>query len=383
MKDKANIFTLGDRLNVLTSGESGIILFGEDRTVKYQYEAIFKAITRLVLDNASSEYIFNFEFFGKSNQTDLIETSSNAFNGVFDATFKLLESNFKQHTDLTFDAVGVLICIRLNNQNLRIMQRRRIPGLDTFLNTINMILWPRFQALIDLHIQSLKTASISRLLPSKDTHPHYVVRRYAEFSVSILTLNQGYDETNIFYSLNRLRSEVESLMTKMAAEFPNKRTAHIFWINNIDLVISILAEHSQSSLDTEKSYFDSLLTQKTHEFVQEGKLTLDFIIELQPFLGSLIFLLNQPQKDPQSLDFISKEFNEKWKSSLQSIADSITLAFPNFQNGARVLHIALTQFVLHYKAFISIVDQQKGKTKVTPVGIQTVLVEIKKFKSNF
>lgn len=171
----------------------------DEKNLKFNSEYIFKSVLRLVLDNASSEYIFNFEFFGKSNQADLMETSMNAFNGVFEATFKLLLVNIKQHTDLTFDAVEVLLCIRLNSQNLRIMQRRRIPGLDTFLNMINMILWPRFQALIDLHIDSLKKATLSKLMPVKETNPHYVVRRYAEFSASILTLNQGYDDTNLVY----------------------------------------------------------------------------------------------------------------------------------------------------------------------------------------
>jgi hypothetical protein len=199
IKDKANLFSLGDRLQLLNNAESGIIMLSEEKNVKYQYEAIFKAITRLVLDNASSEYIFNFEFFGKSNQADLIETSANAFSGVFEATFKLIEQNIKQHTALTFDAVGILICIRLNNQNLRIMQKRRIPGLDTFINSINIMLWPRFQTIIDLHIKSLKECSIYKLFPNKETHPHYVVRRYAEFSASILALNQGYDDTNIVY----------------------------------------------------------------------------------------------------------------------------------------------------------------------------------------
>jgi hypothetical protein len=97
----------------------------------------------------------------------------------------------------------------------------------------------------------------------------------------------------------------------------------------------------------------------------------------------MIFLLNQPIKDPQSLDFISQEFNQKWKQSLQNIHDSIIQAFPNFQNGARVLHIALTQYVLYYKSFVSVVDSFRGKTKVSTVGIQTVLVEIRKFKSAF
>lgn len=97
----------------------------------------------------------------------------------------------------------------------------------------------------------------------------------------------------------------------------------------------------------------------------------------------MVFLLNQPTKDPQSLDFITTEFNQKWRGSLQNIADSITAAFPNFQNGARILHTALTHYVLLYKRFLALVDESRGKTKVTPIGLQTVLVEIKKFKSNF
>lgn len=75
-------------------------------------------------------------------------------------------------------------------------------------------------------------------------------------------------------SLNRMRSEIESLCAKMAAEFPQKRISLIFWINNIDLVISILAEHMQKSLDSEKLFFEDLLAKKTEEFVQEGRLLL-------------------------------------------------------------------------------------------------------------
>jgi hypothetical protein len=56
----------------------------------------------------------------------------------------------------------------------------------------------------------------------------------------------------------------------MATELHEKKAALVFWINNIDLVISIHAEYSQTSLDAEKAYFDSLMTLKTHEFVQEG-----------------------------------------------------------------------------------------------------------------
>jgi hypothetical protein len=112
--------------------------------------------------------------------------------------------------------------------------------MDGFLNNMNMILWPRFQSLIDAHITSLKTAVVSKLLPTKEPHPHYILRRYTELCVSILILNDGYNDALLVHSLSRLRTEVLNLVGRMAAEFPGKKQMLIFWINNIDLVTSIL-----------------------------------------------------------------------------------------------------------------------------------------------
>ena len=80
----------------------------------------------------------------------------------------------KQYIDNAYDAVGVLICIRLNLQNLRIMQKRRNTCLEAFMNATNMLLWPKYQQIMDLHVESLKTAQIGKLMPSKDVRPHYV-----------------------------------------------------------------------------------------------------------------------------------------------------------------------------------------------------------------
>jgi hypothetical protein len=58
VKDKSSVFTLGNRGSVLDDGESGIILGLGDSIAKYPYEAIFKSIHCLMLDNGSSEYCF-------------------------------------------------------------------------------------------------------------------------------------------------------------------------------------------------------------------------------------------------------------------------------------------------------------------------------------
>lgn len=68
-------------------------------------------------------------------------------------------------------------------------------------------------------------------------------------------------------------------MYRLAAEFPDKKVSLAFWINNIDLIQTILNEHSASSLDQEKIYFENLMKQKLDEFVEW---------QLSPYLKSMM-----------------------------------------------------------------------------------------------
>ena len=94
---------------------------------------------------------------------------------------------------------------------------------------------------MDLHIESLRTALPSKLLHQKDVRPHYITRRYSEISVSILTLNQGYEDALLTSSFVRLRSEFENLLTRLSKEFPDAKLRTIFLINNYDLIVSLMA----------------------------------------------------------------------------------------------------------------------------------------------
>lgn len=58
LKDRSSVFTLNKRAYVLDENESGIILGLGDIPVKHPYEAIFKSLHSLLLDNGSSEFCF-------------------------------------------------------------------------------------------------------------------------------------------------------------------------------------------------------------------------------------------------------------------------------------------------------------------------------------
>lgn len=44
-----------------------------------------------------------------------------------------------------WDAVGVLLMIRINAEHRRLMAKRRVPCLDDYLDRVNLLLWPRFK----------------------------------------------------------------------------------------------------------------------------------------------------------------------------------------------------------------------------------------------
>ncbi|KAI9095927.1 Sac2 family-domain-containing protein [Phlyctochytrium arcticum] len=380
-KEKSNVYSLGDRLQVLDKSDSGIILthIAEEQNVKFPFEAIFKSTSRLLMDNACSEYIFDLDFFVASKKAvNAKKEGGNAatlYHDLFDATLKLLSAFIKNIVDLSFDAVGILLCIRLNNQNIHVMQKRRVPCLENFTNAVNMMLWPRFQAIMDLHIDSLKKATAKSLLPSKDVHPIFITRRYAEFSASILTLNHGYDDALLSNSLLRLRNEVEGLLVRLCIEFSDKKRRLVFLINNYDLVITILNEHIVPSLDGEKQYFAGILDLKIQEYVEE---------ELVPHFPLMLeFLRTESDHKPdEKFEKVALQFNENWKAALSLINQSVMQSFSNFQNGARILHAVLGQLLLSYKQFHSDWDKHfaNARVKVQPVGIQNVMIELKKFR---
>lgn len=50
----------------------------------------------------------------------------------------------------------------------------------------------------DMHLNSLRNANIKTLWED-DIHPHYVMRRYAEFTASLIHINVEYGDGQVGY----------------------------------------------------------------------------------------------------------------------------------------------------------------------------------------
>jgi hypothetical protein len=96
------------------------------------------------------------------------------------------------------------------------------------------------------------------------------------------------------------------------------------------------------------------------------------------------------QRDGELFDRVAADFNAHWPRHLATLNASVMASFPNFQNGARVLDAVFARFLQYYSRFLALWDKKfvqanppVKRARVQPVGVQTVMVEIKKFRSDF
>lgn len=75
---------------------------------------------------------------------------------------------------------------------------------------VNIVLWPRFKMVFDMHLNSLRNANVKTLWED-DIHPHYVMRRYAEFTASLIHLNVEYGDGQVGIENKVIRLTCEAL----------------------------------------------------------------------------------------------------------------------------------------------------------------------------
>ncbi|KAH6856759.1 Sac2 family-domain-containing protein [Chaetomium sp. MPI-CAGE-AT-0009] len=264
-------FNLGRRIDVLkTTNQLAIssYLAEEDQSTHY-LEVPFRHFNIALIDNATAEYTFLAAFFSPSLSFAAI---SRHFNYIFDPAFALGQTLTRQLVADTYDGLGVLLCVRLNQHSAFELQRRRVPAADGYINGTSMTLWPRLQGIMDAHCESVRAlaAALPTRAPSAaavktaSAAPHVVTQRFGQLLHGVLALSAdaGGDDEPVVASLRRLRNEVEAFLTKASqASFgADKRKRERFLYNNYSLVLTIISDVSGKLADGEQEHFEALKT---------------------------------------------------------------------------------------------------------------------------
>ncbi|KAI9671680.1 MAG: hypothetical protein M1831_003208 [Alyxoria varia] len=289
-------FNVGRRSEILQrpNGSALPASAAEDSKLPVQLETPFLSFNLALIDNASWEYTFLSSFLPQ--QFSVHAKLAPQFTTIFSPSFEIGHNLTKTLTSESYDTLGILLLVRLTQHFAFVLQRRRVPTLDSYINGTSLLLWPRFQLVIDAHCESLKR--LASLQPNKlvgtggssaasaafaslsgtssstqashaGTAPHPVTQRFANLLRGVLSLSSDTgDDEPVSTSVNRLSNEYENLLNRMGQAFGSGEKGRVgretFLGNNYSLVSAVLDGNDvrgKLAEDT-KHHFD-LLRRKT------------------------------------------------------------------------------------------------------------------------
>jgi hypothetical protein len=394
------------------------VALAEDR--QYPYEILYRSILWHLMDAVTNEYIFSRQFFHRD-----------AFSSLFGATLGLLTEQLETYLFGCHDAIALLFMIKVTHAHRRMLQTRHIASLNPFLEQTTSLLWPRLKTVMDAHLRSIKSATSAKL-GVIELHPHYVTRRYAEFTCSLLTIlhktaNVREDEDDspvlktlvkttpakstasattptaatpstgtkakpktsagdmLLQDLTTLQDEFVNLLERLADKHTTNKKRIVFLINNLDQVVCIFQE--RRVVGKEFNRFVELLMTQRELFVEEELLTsfskvIAFVQQTEAHLASNPSSASEVV-NAQVVELLIREFSSTWKSAIEQINRDVMSYFSNFRNGMEILKQVLTQLLLYYTRFQDII-RKVWRNKPPAfckdlVGTSIILAEIKKY----
>ncbi|CAM4565131.1 unnamed protein product [Lepidochelys kempii] len=386
LKNRNTIFTLGNRGSVIGGAElEGPIIVphaAQKSDVRYPFESLFRSQHYALLDNSCREYLFLCDFFLVTGPS-----AQELFNAVMGKTLAMFLKHMDAYVCDCYDSIAIFLCIHIVLRFRAITAKRNVPAIDKYWDTLLEILWPRFEYILELNIQSIQNTDPQKL-GFLDTRPHYITRRYAEFSSAIVSINQTFPNERTHTLLGQLQVEVENFVLRVAAEFSSRKEQLIFLINNYDMMLSVLMERAVEE-SKEVEGFQQLLSARSQEFIEE--------ILSPPFGGMIAFVkesesliekgqLDRLRGEEARVTQLVRGFSTTWKASVELLSQDVMRSFSNFKNGTSIIQGALTQLIQYYHGFHKVLTQPPLRAlpaRAELINIHHLMVELKKHKPNF
>ncbi|KAJ0026370.1 hypothetical protein Pint_06972 [Pistacia integerrima] len=226
---------------------------------------------------------------------------------ILSGPFAVIDEHFNLILPNCYDAIGLMLMIFIIHQHQLMLQAlviavfmsHHVSAVDPvlgFIFTQGLLSFPRFKMVFDLYLGSLCNANM-RTLWEDDIHHHYVMRRYAEFTASLVHLNVEYGDGQLELNMERLRMAVDELLMKFAKMFPRPKLQIVFLINNYDMTIAVLKEASPEGGKIQM-HFEELLKSNTAILVPKGSaisLAAGFVgqVDAREAAGLLVDMIRQ------------------------------------------------------------------------------------------
>ena len=316
---------------------------------------------------------------------------------IFTLIFQRVGAPFHEALDgylaVCHDPLSLFLLIRVISSELSFLHALHIYFLDFLFDRMTMTLWPRFKALFDAQVESVKV--VPSLIPdgkrsAKEQQQliastHYVVSRYGDFVLSILRLNAGYVEDVVTASLKRLRNELDKLITRSTVKLTNGKHQLIFQLITYHAITTKLSQCGYEA--------DDFLWWKS---LYSGQLTLFIEEELYERFKQLLSFTKQHQitlqeptielpVDWPAVEAIVKHFAKTWREGIEGLSTGVGREFEGASGGMgeEMVRSVLMELLLYYQKFTELLkkyarNQRQGLMRdVVPVN--NVVAEIRKY----
>jgi hypothetical protein len=394
-KKRVDVFTLGNRANVLNKTHEAPVVahlaMSEHQT--FPYERLLKSCLQHLVDAVTNEYCFTRQFFKRD-----------AFDLLFPPTLQLLLEQLENYLFGCYDGLCILLMIKVTHQFKRSAECRTIYSLNPFFDQVTNLLWPRLKTVMDLHLRSVKHATAPSL-GGVDLHAHYVSRRFAEYTCSVLLILQkgnapttssvpsrkdGSPQKSIalgspprgtsnnsmpgtpaaihdskinrsstanpakstagdmlLQDLNELVDEYISLLERLSEEHTVNIKKIVFMINNLDAVVCVFQERRVAGGRELNRILEKLLLQRElfveEELLQSFSKLIAFVQQTEASLAA--GTATDQTVNTQVVESLVQNFQANWKSSMEEINRNVLSYFSNFRNGMEILKQVLTQLL--------------------------------------
>jgi vacuolar protein sorting-associated protein 52 len=184
---------------------------------KFTLEQAFKSVNKSLMDGVVHEIVFTAEFFNLRS-----EGAIEIFGPIFRPSVQLFLEHLKHAINNTYDLYALLLILAVNDKNRKILTERGCSALDHYFNSVDMLLWPKFEELFEFHLRPLQSCPLSNFKRiEKSATTKVLVDRFVDMVVAVYRLYVHFPNNTLMLEkrLSSLRRTFLELVLKGRNEF--------------------------------------------------------------------------------------------------------------------------------------------------------------------
>ncbi len=332
-----------------------------------------------LIEDAIFETVFVQDFFLSDLQI---------ISHIFEKASASLVQILQKYLSNCFDLVGLVLLLRITWDYRSFALRKSCDAFENFFNELMIVIRIRMEIVLGLNLDSLRsyTSSVSG---DAGFHQHFVTRRYAEFIAScryIIGDRQGL-ASMLDDALLKLTRELDLLLKKLATSQRDAVACNVFYMNNYDLVLSVLKERELEC--GEKQLYHAKMEKEIATFTTTQINTFACFSRVVEFCKAITPLLERgpeyvqdnPKFREEAVEKIMIEFTNAHKDAITEIHKKLGAFFANNpHSGHAIFQQVLEEIFRWYSQFQAVIRQHFPNLRKSKAYLQetTMLNEIKK-----